>query len=472
MTRLFLLAFWLAMWASVSHAGWLGDSYWLDEVTEANRANWEGKGFGVHALDCANQDPSCVLDALETPAPNRQNVLVLSGAYAGLVGDILKTGVKSDLLAGIVLLRATGYDKLPSSSGEAPKLLVLAGSADAPQDILRSRRFASSVNDGEGIGDFLIVRDDTLLGGATAAPLALSIIWNFLGYPPKQESLVELLAVYKAWRTPPFQNKEFYNLSDLISERPMTERLKLVISDHFSREPFLAHQWAFETYKAFDLLAYRDIVAPGARYVRIRNIRNQLLFLDLETYAQYKPKIVVGIDERRNMYELSWFYKTRRQYTWMDDAPEYSVRLLGPMLYFEEDILPELIKARILGSSFGLGDIEFLEEDPLAEIAGYSDSLKNVLTKQNRCINCHAFGGFDAAAYHINATTGEPQGGVGLPLKDYTDPIMHAFLFNQESTAFKIGMTPNPLPTSALQEFYEWYQSLRGEGPAGASPAN
>ena len=220
-------------------------------------------------------------------------------------------------------------------------------------------------------------------------------------------------------------------------------------------------QWKFDNYLAFDLLKFRDRTLPGARYVTLANRRGQQYFMDLEQYETFEPVIIVGVDDEPNMYRFVWFYKTKKMYTWKDDVQEISARTLGPMLHFRKPVPNELNIPLLLRSALSLEGITFSHVDPLAEIASYSDTIQQIITKENKCIYCHPIGTQTARAYHLNALTAEPQGGFGLPFGEYPDHVMSAFLFDQANVAKKIGMFANPIPEETVMEFYEWVRANR-----------
>jgi len=62
--------------------------------------------------------------------------------------------------------------------------------------------------------------------------------------------------------------------------------------------------------------------------------------------------------------------------------------------------------------------------------------------------------------------TAQPQGGYALPLADYSEEVLRSFVFDQETTAAKIGVTPNPVDEAVAEQFFAWTRTLPPTGAA------
>ncbi len=430
-------------------------------VSDADTAIWEKEGYDIAALGCAAKDAPCVKTALSTLAPADKRILIADSASSKAVIDLFASGITSDTVSGVVLMRAALNDKMKVSAQEgAPKLTAFVEKSDPQETVTAARKYVSAFR-AQGIQSSLKFFDPGMIAAEPVHPGAVMAISHFMGYAPRSELLMKLLTANELWPNLGHNNKGFLAQTDFLSTKPMNEQVRKFLERHFGQGPHVGKQWAFDSYVAFDLAAYRDAVAPGAKYVSINTRLGQFMAFDLDQYAAYGPEIVVTVDDESNLYQLAWYYWNDLMYSWETKVPNISAKPLGPALVFTKPVPDELYLPFRQRTALHLKGIAFSKEDPLAKMKSYPPRIQEVITQKNECIFCHAIEGVGGQNYHLNAYTAQPQGGFALPLEDYSEKVMHEFLFNQEAVAAKVGLTPNPIDPDYVQEFYAWVSDLR-----------
>jgi len=432
----------------------------LDPISEAEKVRWTNEGFNVIDLACDEPTLACITESVSAQPQTNGTVLIAASKHSELIKSFYESSADAGSISTIVLLGADPAISPPiSARPDAPDFLVFAGRKDPVEQVVAARKFTDALL-ANGLRSTMLFAPDGLIGRNPLDRLLTDIILHFVGQSPFNEQFNSLLNAYTDWQTPPFDNKDFLGQTDFVREYEMSDQVKMLLRVHFAFEPHLINQWPLQSFRAFDLMAYKERVAPDARYVTLRNIREQVMFLDLEEYGPYEPVIIVGIDDETNLYKMAWFYRTKAKYSWLPDTPELSARLLGPFVYFRNPIPEEMQFPMLLRSAISLDGITFSEEDPLVSIKDYPEEIQQIITTDNKCIYCHQIGGIGGRYHHTEAATAEPQGGIAIPLEAYPDFVMDSFLYDQVATAEKIGMTPNPLADEVVKAFDEWYQTL------------
>jgi hypothetical protein len=205
--------------------------------------------------------------------------------------------------------------------------------------------------------------------------------------------------------------------------------------------------WPLEQFHAVDLFAYLALLPPEqvgrGDYLIVTNVRNEKQFWKRQEIEPYKPVIVVGIDEERNLFRLGTFSHALREYSWKPGPrPPMMARPLGAFIYFLEEpprqLWPHPSHYALTQDSFRL-----VERDPLASLREVPVGVYETLTFRNGCVYCHTFGGVGSQSHHILASTGAPHGGFALALEAYPPEVWKEFVFNQVEVAKKIGASPN-----------------------------
>lgn len=414
--------------------------------------------------------------AIDKAAGSGPRVLVAPEAFTATVIALYDEGLSREKVRGVVLMNPrVDQISLPKVSTGASALLVLIEETQKDKEILGASLLTSGFAAQGVFARLRFVDQDTLKPEAIRTGAVLSVK-HFMGgqlspADPKIEILKLLYDGEFTWPALPLDNRKLREMPELLSKRPMHDGVKFELKHFFRYKRHMIHQWPLATYDSFDLLAYRDRTAPGARYVVLRNRIGMIFVLDLDVYGAYEPEIVAGIDDEPNMYRIYWFFRTNLEYSWLDKKPNLSARPLGPFLSFRKPLPRDLMIPVSPGLMLSRDGIEFSNEDPLAAISAYPDAVRKVITKDNQCIYCHQIEGRGGRAHHLDAMTAQPQGGYALPLSAYSEEVMRQFMFDQKTAAAKIGVTPNPVDEAAADAFFAWTRALTPSGArSGTSP--
>lgn len=281
--------------------------------------------------------------------------------------------------------------------------------------------------------------------------LAARIILQQLGLAQLSEPNRDLLRLRSLWLQPPFDNGEFWAFAKQVRHRPVTAALRSELESFFDSERYRLEMLPLKKYSAIDLFDLMAAIGIGDKpYLRLRNVRGEVVFLDLQKIRRFRPEIVIGIDDETNLFRLVNFYRSKQQYSWFPqaDRPGIRARPLGAFLHFRS---PEWAPAipLALRSALTVGGIAGLDSDPYAVLDGLPRVLRGVLGHGNRCLNCHEYKGVGGRAHHVDAFSGAPAGGYALPLNGYPRSVLTAFLTDQVNVARMIGVTPNHVRADA-----------------------
>ncbi len=435
-------------------------AFW-STVSDDDKSRWQKEGFDVVAFGCDADDAACIVDGLASLAPAEKRFLITGADSSGAVARLYAAGLKAETVSGVALMRAHGVqDFQVALPADAPKLTVFVEKSDAGTDVASAQNLVAAFRR-QGVTSSLKFFDPQMMEATPVHPGVVAGISHFMGYAPQSELLMKLLTANELWPHLGHNNKGFLGETAYLTTKPMTDPVRTFLLRHFQQGPHVGKQWAFATYRSFDLLAYRDAVAPGTKYVSFRTRFGQFMAFDLDQYAAYGPEIVVGVDDETNMYQLAWYYWNDLMYSWETKVPNISAKPLGPALVFTKPVPDSLQLPFRQRTALHLKGMSFSKDDPLAKMKSYPENIQTIITKSNECIYCHSIEGVGGQNYHLNAYTAQPQGGFALALEDYSDDVMHAFLFNQEEVARKVGLSPNPIDPMLVQEFHNWVSALK-----------
>lgn len=449
-----------------------GHILWLMDTPAMLHAQWAQQNFASEHLVCTSV--ACIRDKLEQlkfgGATTKLPVYLIGDAGAtDLVKALFSSGLTAGDLAGAVLLRVdpASAATLTATPG-SPRLLTLVEHADPQPTVTAARKLAADAR-AQGAKSLFLFASDTMLTLDPFNPTLGETLMFFMGRAPLDDQLLTLLKAYARWQHPPFDNDAFWQLKDHIRTVPATAAFEKNFRLHYRYEPHQVKQMPFAEMTVFDLVSYRDAAAPDARYIRFDNLMGTVFALDLQKYAPYQPVLVIGLDDETNMHRFAMFYQTKLMYSWKPDVQNLSAQPLGPRLEFLKPPPAGMavgpLKSQLITSAITLDGISFSQTDPLAEIQKYTDDVRAVITEQNKCVYCHGIADIGARAHHLDALTGQPQGGFALPLAEYSPAVMTAFLTEQADVAKRIGMTPNAVPEPLLQAFSHWAAEQRARTP-------
>jgi acetyl esterase/lipase len=354
---------------------------------------------------------------------------------------------------------------------DAPPFLILTAFQDFRGFALDARRFADALRNAgnrkvqqlmvKGVDHFTVVKLDD------ANNAVRRVILGFIGAKPLTPELAELIEAQQRWADPPYSTRSFWKYSKLIRSYPVDDRfMKMLLFVYRNRKEELL-EWPLRQYHAVDLFSYLNTLpkqqAGEGDYIVLTNIRGERQVWKREQIERFKPVIIIGVDDERNLFRFSVFYRMYHEYSWKPGRPPPSLTLtLGAFIHFLEPPPRELTAQ---SWHFGLTENSFrrMKDDPLKAIRDVPKDVEEAVTFRNGCVYCHSFRGIGTRSHHIHATTGKPQGGFALPLESYPTDVWKTFMFDQEAVAKKMGATPNIVQESARQALFDLVDRSRQE---------
>src|SRR5690349_15718276 len=161
-----------------------------------------------------------------------------------------------------------------------------------------------------------------------------------------------------------------------------------ILRDH--KEELL--HFPLKRFHAIDPLSYLDALpkeqAGSGNCIALTNIHGERQVWRRE---RYQPVIVIGIDDEKNLFRWSAFYRMHREYSWKPgSAPPLLAMPLGAFVYFLKEPPPELA-ARSWHFGLTADGFRRLQVDPLKAIRDVPKEVEGALTFRNGCVYCHTF---------------------------------------------------------------------------------
>jgi acetyl esterase/lipase len=356
---------------------------------------------------------------------------------------------------------------------DAPRFLTLAAEHDIAGYLNAGNTFAEALR-GTGHPDaefyFMLGRDHlSILDMRQVDRGAAQYLLHFIGVRPLPPPLAELDGATRYWRKPRFSSQPFRERGVRVQSFEVDERFL-----GFARRLFLGLEhkkivWRPQRFHAIDLFEYlekRGAEALGrGPWLVLTNVQNEKTYLQLEAIRPYRPVLVIGVDEVRNLFSVIDVHRAKREYSWRDDlpAPPYLARPMGAFLYFleppERPLLPPTL------GHFGLSEGSFAlsEEDPWAPLRDVDSELLRTFGVGSGCLQCHAFRGVGSRAGHLRALDAQPQGGFALPLVEYPPEVWRRFVFEPRLTAEQVGAPGHPVAGAAAQKLHEFVERERAQ---------
>ena len=361
--------------------------------------------------------------------------------------------------------RLRAASPLAHAHADAPPFLLFAAAQDFPgypQDARGfSERLAAAGH--KRVERYVIPRRDhfTLIDLADTDSGVLSLMLEFMRVAPLPADMLEILAAKRLWRDPPVTTLPFWTDANknLIQPHPVDARFVAELALVYGTMRFELLEWPLESFHAVDLFAYLD-AQPAEKvgrgnYLTITNFRGEKLFWDRREIERYRPVIVVGLDDEKNLFRLNVFYQAQREYSWRDGAtPPIMARPVGGFIHFMEEPPEDMVRH---GPYYGLTESSFRlsGEDPLAGLRDLPKPVLEALTRRSGCVYCHSFRGIGAESAHITASDPRRHGGFALPLESYSEEVWRRFIFDNDEAARLIGASPNPVSEEARQALYD-----------------
>ncbi len=291
------------------------------------------------------------------------------------------------------------------------------------------------------------------------------LLLDFLNVAPLPPEFRILLDAKRRWRDPPFSTLPFWRYPKLIRSYPVDQRFVNRMLVVYSSLGYELKEWPLEKFYAVDLFAFLDSLPAEkvgrGEYLITTNIRNEKQFWKREQLAPYKPVVVIGLDDEKNLFRLGVFYHANREYSWKTGPqPPMMARPLGAFIYFFKEP-PDPLRVQAAQNALTEDSFRRVAGDPLGTLKFMRKDLYETVTHRNGCVYCHELRGIGSRSHHVAAATGAPHAGFALPLESYPAEVWKSFIFDQNSVARKIGASPNPVAEDVRQPLYEWVNAVR-----------
>jgi dienelactone hydrolase len=354
----------------------------------------------------------------------------------------------------LVLSAENDFDGFQADARRFAARLRAAGNRDTQEIVVR------------GVDHFTIFKS---FGGERS--VQRDLLLSFAGAGALDAFHAELWAARRKWQEPPLSTEPFWARPDLVRSYPVGERFLAgfgMIYDPGSR--FELSSYPLREFHVIPLARFLDAQPRGkigdGDYLVLTNARREKVFWRLSEIAPYDPVIVIGLDDERNLFRLSSFYRNKRAYSWTDEKTAMSVRSLGAFMYFLKPPPPGLVSSTTAMYSLTVDSFRRVRQDPLAPIADLPQDVRDAVYFRNACVSCHSFRGSEVRSGHVRARDGEQQGGFALALEAYPPEAWRQFMFDNQKSAAAIGVRPNPVAGPAAQKLFDIVVKERGARPA------
>lgn len=399
-------------------------------------------------------------------------VIAISGIY-DLTGDGPLARRKKEILEPVF---GDDAHKLRTASPltharAGPPFLVLSAENDFSGFQPDARRFAAALRAAgqSAVQEIIVpgVDHSSIMDLKSRRNPARELVLEFIGVG-KTASVVSVLAqARRVWQEPPFTTEPFWRYPELIENHPVDDRFLAALKRIYEYTAFELKSYPLRKFHAIDLGRFLE-EQPAEKlgrgeYLTLTNVRGEKVFWNLRRIAPYRPVIVIGLDDERNLFRLSVFYQNRLEYSWKPDTPYMMARSVGAFIYFLKP--PPLELQPPTASMYALTTESFRlsPSDPLAGMADLPKDVYEVMYHRNACFSCHGFRGTGARAGHVRARNGEPAGGYALALEEYPPEVLRRFLFEQEKSAALMGVRPNSVIGPAARRLHDLVAAERGK---------
>lgn len=344
-----------------------------------------------------------------------------------------------------------------------PPLLVLAAAADAPGFAIDARRFVRTVRaaGSRNVQEAIIPDSDHFtIVDFNRSKLVRALIGAFVGLKPLDPQTAALMQLRSRWHQPPFSTEPFWKADIPVRSYPVDERFRAALRQIFEQGMYELNAYPLQQYHAIDLLDYVASLPPErigrGDYLIVTNVRGQRLYLTRKQLQSYRPRLVIGLDDERNLFRLNVFYQNRREYSWRPETPPIMARPVGGFIHMPDAPPGAMPPDTLAPFALTADSFRFAETDPLAAVRDLSPEVRTVLVESNACLGCHSFRGAGARAGHVEAARGTPHGGFALAFEAYPAQAWRRFIFEPEAAARIMGVRPNPVEgAQTAKKLYE-----------------
>ena len=334
--------------------------------------------------------------------------------------------------------------------GDAPPVLVLSGGDDLPGFAQRARAFARALEKaGAKSVQAHVVPErgaESLLNVSGEGNPVGALLAEFVSGDPLPEPIGEAFSVKQRWSmSPPLSTEPFRSDPGMVRTYPVDDRFRSMLAGVFEKQLYELNPWPGQTYQAVDALdwlATRPATEVGTGdHLVVTNLRGESLYFDRADLEAHRPRIVVGLDDERNLYRVFADYRMKRRYSWLPEAdePPVLIRPIGAFLYFGGDAPERLQNGSFIPFGLTPASFRWRKEDSLTPIDDLPAALRTTLTG---CLSCHSFRGAGARSHHVSAESAQATGAWALSLEEYPPEVLRDFLLDQDRVAEMFGVKP------------------------------
>jgi len=434
---------------------------------DANKIYLAGHSAGAHLVSLVTLDQRYAHTLNQSGIAG---VIAVSGIY-----DLTENGplarLKNEILSPVFgsSMKLLSDASPLNHARRGPAFLILSAENDFNLFQLDARHFAAALR---AKGN--TATQEVIIAGADHSNIiniqieknpARALLMDFIGLDKASPVISTLVQARRVWQEPPYSTEPFWKHANLIRDYPVDERFRIALKKIYEYTAFELKAYPLKTFHAMNLEAYLN-AESGSKigkgdYLILTNVRGEKLYWKRQDIEPYKPVLVVGLDDERNLFRLTVFYQNKLEYSWKPDTPYLMARSVGGFIYFLKDP-PESLQPPT-ASMYALTPDSFklVEQDPLAPLANLPQKIHDVMLYRNACISCHGFRGINVRAGHVRARNGEVSGGFALPLETYPDEAFRRFMFEPDRAAAMMGVRPNAVDNSLTKSFYDLVVSER-----------
>jgi len=447
---------------------------------DAKRMFLMGHSAGAHLASLVALDGRYLRDA-GAPENAVAGVIAVSGIYdLGASGPIARRAreLVTPVFGGDARTHAAASPV--THARRDPPFLVLSAEKDFGGFQVDARRFAARLRaaGNRDVQEIVLQELDhfTILVSMRATPsVARDLVLAFAGAGALDPFRAEFLRARRKWQEPPWSTEPFWTMAKEVRAYPVDERFMAAFAMIYDESSmFELDSYPFREFHAIELSRFLDSQPRGkiggGDYLVLTNVRGERTFWRLGEIEPFRPVVVIGLDDERNLFRMNAFYHNKRAYSWTDEKTELSVRSLGAFIYFLNPPPPRLNARTTAKYSLTVDSFRLSERNPLAVVADLPRDVHEVMYFRNACLSCHGFRGTGVRAGHIRARDGALQGGFALPLESYPPAVWRQFMFDNHKSAAAIGVRPNPVAGPAASRLYDIVVKERERGTRPAAP--
>jgi arylformamidase len=437
---------------------------------DSSRIFLSGHSAGGHLASLVALDRS-YLAKYQVSANSLAGVISFSGLFDLLprpgISENQRAAVEKTFGKDLAVLKKAS--PITHVSSDAPPFLILTSQRDFPGFLNDAKKFSDALSKTglKRVERWIAPDRDhfTLMRLGDRDNEGRMLLLEFLKIARLPPEFAILADAKRRWRDPPFSTVPFWRHKELIRSYPVDQRFLNRMLMLYTTAGYELQEWSLDKFHALDLFVYLDALPADKRgrgdYLVTTNVRNEKQFWKREQIEPYKPVIVVGLDDEKNLFRLGVFYRPNQEYSWKNGPqPPMMARPLGAFIYFLKEPPEEL---RLQPAQYGLTEssFKFTTSDPLAQLKDLKKDVYEAVTFRNGCVYCHDLRGVGSRSHHVVAATGAAHGGFALPLESYPPEVWKTFMFDQQTVAEKIGAHPNPVAEPSRKALFDLVNSSR-----------